>query len=185
LYCTLTYLNTNTQRRWFFAAYSTTIISIISFFPAFYWLVTGDISENNFTTGLTIFVQNYLSIEFLVLGIFFPSQCPLLEFWIHHPVFIALFQFILAGNYTGLLRPFFILEVPTAIRSIGKFYPPYRNDLAFGISFATLRVAWPFYVISRSTYIPEWAYVPFVLMQAAHCYWFAIWFNKFMKNNTN
>jgi len=167
------------QKRWIIPAYATSIVTVTSIWPAFHWLLTGDVGESAYTVAITLFLQNYLLVESLYLGTYFPKECPILEFWIHHPLFIILFQAILLTGNSGFMRPFFILELPTAIRSIGQLLLHMRNDTLFGLSFFLFRVIWPFYVIWHIfSAIPSWSIIPICLMQTAHCYWFYIFCKK-------
>lgn len=173
---THTWLPTDTQRKWALSTAINTIVSAAGLYQLTYWWITGDVSDSTGTRALIDLLRAYMVVDLIHNGWHYGAEMNLLEFWVHHSVYIVLFGGIRAAGLSGIMRPFFILELPSAVRAWGTMVPAWRSDAWFGATFATLRVGFPFYimvVLRRS--LPLWLWPFIVAAQTMHCYWFYRW----------
>ena len=171
-----TWLPTDTQRKWVLSTAVNTIVSAAGLYQFAYWWITRDVSDGGGVRALMDLLQAYMVVDLVHNGWYYGNEMNLLEFWVHHSVYIVLFGGIRVAGLSGLMRPFFILELPSAVRAWGTMVPAWRSDAWFGATFAALRVALPFYnMIALREHMPLWLWPFIVAMQAMHCYWFYRW----------
>ena len=102
----------------------------------------------------------------------------MLETVMHHIFYMYFLDYMIDHGHTGYVRPFFILELPTFIRSAGKIYPDYNSGSLFGVFFILFRVIWPFIVVANVHAPHSLYYIPFAAIQAMHIYWMYGWIKK-------
>lgn len=62
--------------------------------------------------------------------------------WFHHSAYITFFGWLCHSGYSVGIMTTMPLEVPTMILSLGRVFPQYRQDLAFGLSFFVFRIVY-------------------------------------------
>ena len=70
-------------------------------------------------------LQAYLIVDLAYNGV--SASQPLLEFWVHHPVYIVLLEAAANAQYAPLVANYFILELPNIVRSAGQLDPRLRS----------------------------------------------------------
>lgn len=141
-----------------------------------YWLYTGDVSPSASTDFLLNFLYAYLVTDLIHNGWYYGAEMNPLEFWTHHIIYLFVFDGLVARGMSGILRGFFILEFPSAVRAWGTLVPAWRTDIGFGVSFFIFRVAYPFYVLYHIYAVtPWWGSLVVAAAQGMHIYWFMLW----------
>lgn len=162
------------RRMWILSAFTTSMVSAIGFFQLGYWVVSRDDSSSAGMDYVCELLKAYLLVDLVHNAIYHWRDTPLLDCWVHHVAYIFIFDWLIRDYQSGVMRPFLILELPSAIRAVGSLIPSLRNDRAYGISFLVLRVIWPFIAICwiRAT---SWVFTCFLIAQGMHIYWFYKW----------
>ncbi|NBO26452.1 MAG: hypothetical protein EBU96_06620 [Actinobacteria bacterium] len=139
-------------------------------------LILGDASIFNNPEWNINALQAYLIVDLLHNGLNQESKQSLLEFWIHHPVYIVVLEVATQGGYAPLVSRYFILEMPNIVRSLGQLEPLWRSNVGFGSLFFACRIVAPFFIAACDGWqYTAWMWVPFLLMQSVHIYWFTRW----------
>ncbi len=162
-----------TARKWGLSACNSVLMSFYGICTVFQWLVFHDLAATAFTDSILYRLQAYLIVDLVYNR---AERQNLLEFWVHHSIYVVLTAAIVAGNTSGLVAPYFIMEIPTAIRSVGTVNPAWRSDAGFGLTFFALRILLPVVVMVRDHAVYPTGYLAvFVGMLAVHFYWFFLW----------
>ena len=159
------YVDPGRRRMWILSSLTTSIVSVVGSGQLIYWITTGDTSTSATMDFMLELMKTYLLVDLAHNAIYHYRDTPVLDCWIHHIAYIYVFDRLLCDQQSGLLRPFLILEVPAAIRALGSLFPSVRSDMAYGISFFLMRVAWPFIAIC-SVRLPGWGIACFAVAQA-------------------
>lgn len=170
------WLPTDKHRQWILSTTVNTIVSVAGLYQFAYWWFTGDVSPSGGAQALMDLLQAYMVVDIFHNGWYYSAAMNPLEFWVHHAIYIVLFSAMRSSNLNGFMRPFFILELPSAVRAWGTMVPAWRSDAWFGGLFAVLRVGLPFYnlIVLRHD-SPFWLWLFSLVMQGMHCYWFYRW----------
>lgn len=162
------------RRMWILSTVTTSIVSAVGVVQLGYWIVTKDDTPAPGMDYMCELLKAYLLVDLVHNAVFHFRDTPILDCWIHHVAYIYIFDGLVADYQSGFLRPFLILELPSAIRAAGSLIPSLRNDRAYGITFCVLRVIWPFIAVCwlRAT---SWVFGCFVIAQTMHVYWFYKW----------
>ena len=170
------WLQTDKHRQWILSTTVNTVVSIAGAYQLLYWLYTGDITPGTGSNFLADFLYGYMLADLIHNGWYYAQTMNPLEFWVHHIIYIFLFDTIRTHQLTGFLRGFFIMELPSAIRAWGTMNSSWRSDTTFGVAFFLCRVLLPFYVYKHIyAASPWWSILPFSAAQCMHIYWFALW----------
>lgn len=176
------------RRAWIFTFMSSVTISLLSL-PYVYSLIFEskfDLSQHPvqqyplLDVALNTFFITYLILDLLIGMIHYPKEIYLLSGWIHHLLYVILNTNLIHHNLTTPFAYFAIMELPTAILSIGHLWKPLRNDWLFGLSFFLTRIAFHLILIYQFLfnfpYKGWWSVVVFIF--GFHCYWFRGWIKQ-------
>lgn len=170
------WLATEKQRQWVLSTAVNTIVSAVGLYQFAYWWFTGTVTATAGTNAMIDILQAYMIVDLVYNAWYYGPAMNLLEFWVHHVVYIAILGVIRTTGYSGYVRPFYILELPSAVRAWGTMVPAWRSDAWFGTLFATLRVGLPFYNLAVMwDILPLWSIPVILTMQGMHCYWMLLW----------
>jgi hypothetical protein len=162
------------RRMWILSSLTTSIVSIVGSAQLIYWFATGDTSTSASMEYMFHLMKAYFLVDLVYNAIYHFADTDILDCWIHHTIYIVMFDQVLRQGIAGVLRPFLVLEIPAAIRAWGSLFPALRSDLAYGMTFFVFRVMWPFIAICYVDF-PAWGVGCFCLAQTAHVYWFYKW----------
>lgn len=76
-----------------------------------------------------------------------------------------------------------IEEIPTVILNLGKVFPQWRSDMAFGVTLTVFRVFLHFFMVmnlSNVDTIPAFAKFFASATFVVHLFWGAKWFNAYV-----
>jgi len=119
-------------------------------------------------------MKAYLFVDLCYGAIVDFWRVPLLTGWVHHIAYFYVMDHMLAIHQDGIIRPFLVAELPTAILAWGHLVPVLRADLLFGVTFFVTRIAMPMvFVASMSLPIFIWNVIGVAL--TVHVYWFGRW----------
>lgn len=171
------YFHTTKERQWALSAYNSALMSFYGVITLLQWLFDHGQAPTEFTDTIFLQLQSYMIVDLLYnITVHRHVQQSLLEFWVHHTVYIFVCSRIVEDRMTGATAVYFILEFPAALRAWGTLVPAWRTDAGFGAAFFLLRVLFPFLVFMRDVSAYPLTYIPvFVAMQGLHCYWFYRW----------
>jgi hypothetical protein len=117
-------------------------------------------------------MKSYFLVDLVYCAVFHWADTPLLDCWIHHLFYIGYLDWLGRTGQADIIQPYLIMEVPTAIRTVGRLLPSWRGycDLLFVPTFAVLRIAWPIWVTARIAMAP-FNFTVAIAMITLHCYW--------------
>lgn len=165
------------RRMWILSTIMTSAVAAVGAIQLGYWIVTKDGSSSAGMDYMCELLKAYLLVDLMHNAAFHFKDTPILDCWIHHIAYMYIFDWLITDYQSGVMRPFLILELPSAIRAVGSLAPSLRNDRAYGISFFALRVVWPCIAVwwMRAT---SWVFNCFFIAQGMHIYWFYKWFKS-------
>jgi hypothetical protein len=172
------YIPAGKRQMWVLSTVNGTLMSGLGLLELANWWQTGDLNPSPRMEAAMEFMKCYLLTDLAYNALFHFSEISFLEGWLHHSVYIFIFDQVVKQGLAGVLRPLLILEIPAAIRAWGSIYPALRSDLAFGVTFGALRVIYPFYIMFYLT-IPTWSWIFMIAAQGLHIYWFWKWMQKY------
>lgn len=172
------YIPAGKRQMWILSTLNGTIMSGIGLLELAHWWQTGDLSPSPRMESALEFMKCYLLVDLLHNATLNIRQIGFLDGWLHHIVYIFVFDQLVQQELAGVLRPLLLLEIPAAIRAWGSLIPTLRSDIAFGSTFGILRVVYPFYVMCYLT-LPTWSWLFMVSAQGLHIYWFWQWVQKY------
>jgi len=160
---------------WALSGLITPLLALLGFKMAASWVVAG---AREFTVGaieLVELMKAYFAVDLAYCAFFHWTDTSILDFWAHHVFYIWYLDWLGYTGQTGVLQPFLVMEIPTAIRAMGELLPAWkpRTRPAFMISFIVFRVLWPVWVLTRVWMTP----LNFAVGVAAitlHCYWLGV-----------
>lgn len=131
--------------------------------------------------SMLAFFQASLIADMLVSSIEYPDYFWRMDVLYHHPIYMLV-------NILALYREeekviylyYFLLEIPTLVKAIGKVFPAWRSDLLFGLLMISLRVV--YHCILLVTYMRWNTWVLSILSSVAlgvHVYWTIGWIKKY------
>ena len=168
------YVTDKKKRSWLMSVPVTLIMSAVGVYEFVRPIDTTSTALSVFTTEL---LKDYMIVELFSEVLFNFKRINVLETVVHHIFYMYIFDYMIEHEHTGFVRPFFILELPTFIRSMGKLYPEYNSGSLFGVFFILFRIIWPFIIVLNVT-LPSQYYIPFTAIQAMHIYWLYGWIKK-------
>jgi len=159
------------RQMWIMCAPMSLFFSVTGIIQTAYWLYTGDVTASPFMDFILESMITYFWAELLWIGTLYFHETELLDFWIHHIVYILFISFIKENGYSGFAPSFLLLEIPTCVRAIGTLVPAWRSDALFNATFIAFRIVW-LLVPTLLLQMPNVYYysVP-VMMESAHLYW--------------
>jgi hypothetical protein len=177
------------DRAWALTALTTPIVSAVGVIELLSW-VTG--TDTKMTNGIVYptamsnvmaeYLKAYFAMDLLYCGIWHPMALEFVDGWLHHTVYIAVLEHMVRHYETGFIRPFLVMEVPTAIRAWKMLVPQTATTAAamnnwFAATFAAFRVVWPSYVITQ-IYAPTWIFLFAMSAIILQTMWFAKWIRE-------
>ncbi|KAJ3103223.1 hypothetical protein HDU97_010287 [Phlyctochytrium planicorne] len=201
LYLSLTFLfpktfNTPKQKAWILTAFSSLVMTVASFpylwdfFTTEYGLDSAAcMGWEKWSHAICAFFVSYCLGDLIVGHVMYRSEMNPWSGYFHHTLYT-----FMVSNLTQLhLGPAFILfgilELPTLLMAMGSIHKPLRNDLLFGFTFFTTRLAFHAYLTFHLGVI-AFPYTTIFLyplsVMPLHVMWFSGWIKqqrRIMKKN--
>lgn len=172
------------RRAWILSAFASTIMSIGGSIEVVLWALAESSSAAMAITPLTNmlleFLKVYLLVDLVYCSFWHPYELGLLDGWIHHIVYIVFAEKILQDYQAGSTRPFWIMEIPAAIRAwkaLGIISPAIGTQW-FAATFLAFRIIWPMYAITQLVTL-SWVFVFMGTGLTIHIVWFVKWIHSF------
>jgi hypothetical protein len=173
------------RQMWIMCAPMSLFFSVIGAIQSAHLLTTGSVAATPFMDFVMDALITYFYAELMWIGTLYFNDTVLLEFWIHHIVYILLLSFIKENGYSGLPPAFLVVEIPTCVRAIGTLFPAYRSDTLFNATFITFRIVWPLVPTLLIQPPNVYFYIIPIMMESAHLYWLYLLVTRPPKNLTN
>jgi hypothetical protein len=170
----------NHRRAWIISAFATSMISVLGSLELITWMfqnpfsITVSMSPTNLM--LMEFLKAYLLVDVIYTGVWHPDQLGLVDGFIHHAVYILMLERLQQTYQAHVARPFWVLEIPTAIRSwraLGVITPA-TADRWFGATFFAFRIMWPMFAVTQIV-AQAWVFGFIICAIGAHIAWFYSW----------
>jgi hypothetical protein len=166
------------KRRWGLTAIMAPIFTILGALELVYWLRTGDILTGPDTVVITELMKAYLLADLCYAAVVDFWRAP----WIRHTAYFYVTNNLLATHYDGLIRPFLLAALPTAILAWGQLVPTLRADRLFGATFFLTRIAMPMAFVAPMR-LPTFLWSVIGIALTAHVYWFSRWIASQTRRN--
>lgn len=168
------------RRAWILSAFATTIMSALGSIEVISWVLAettfAAMTMTPMSNMLLEFLKAYLLTDLIYGAFWHPYELGLLDGWIHHLMYIVFAEKILQDYHVGCTRPFWIMEIPAAIRAwqaLGVISPA-DGTRWFAATFLAFRIIWPLYAITQLVTV-TWVFVFMGTGIAIHIAWFAKW----------
>jgi hypothetical protein len=165
------------KRIWGLTAAIAPIITVFGVFELIHWMRTGDTLSGPDTVAIMELVKAYLLVDLLYGAIVDFWNVPLLSGWIHHIAYFYVADYAIATSQDGPVRPFLLMELPTAILAWGHIAPALRSDRLFGATFFATRILLPILVVFHMR-LTNFAWSVIGIAVSVHVYWFGRWIGK-------
>lgn len=172
------------ERAWGLTALTTPIVSAFGALELVSWItntavVNGVVYSTPMSNVMAEYMKAYFAMDLLYCGIWHPTALNFIDGWLHHAVYIVALDYMGRRYETGFIRPFLVMEIPTAIRAWKMLVPQTAAsadamDNWFAATFAAFRVVWPSYVVTQIL-APTWIFLfamSAIVLQTA---WFVAW----------
>ena len=159
------------RQMWIMCAPMSLFFSVTGVIQSAYWLISGNVEASPFMDFILESIITYFWAELLWIGALYFRDTSLLDFWIHHIVYILFISFIKENGYSGLAPSFLLLEIPTCVRAIGTLVPAWRSNALFNATFIAFRIVWPLVPTLLIQPPNVYFYMVPILMESAHFYW--------------
>lgn len=170
------------KRIWGLTAIIAPIITMFGVFELIRWMRTGDTLSGPDTVAVMELVKAYLLVDLVYCAIVDFWNMPILSGWIHHIVYIYVFDYAIVTAQDGAIRPFMLMELPTAILAWGHIAPSLRSDRLFGATFLATRILLPLVVIFHMR-LTDFAWSVIGIAVSVHIYWFGRWIASQQRRN--
>jgi hypothetical protein len=150
------------------------LFSVFAVGQWFYWMNTGDLISGIDTIVYLEMMKTYILVDIVYRAVVDIRRIPLLSGWLYAGLYYYIADQLLADHQDGIVRPFMIAELSTAVFTWGEIVPSLRNDRFFGSVFCLTRILLPI------VYLPILRFTDFnwgvlCLVIAANVYWFGRW----------
>jgi hypothetical protein len=169
------------SRVWVLTAIMAPIFTVFGTLHWVHWIQTGNLVSSPDTVSFVQMMQAYLFVDLCYSIAVDIRRVPLLSGWIHHIGYYYVAEQLLATHQDGVIRPFMIAELPTAILAWGHIVPALHSERLFGATFLLTRIVLPI------AYIPflrltnfAWSVVCVAL--SVHVFWFGRWIARQERN---
>ena len=127
----------------------------------------------NYTIG-------YFSADLLLGALFDRKHMSIVAGYVHHSIYIALVQYLKSIGHSNLIYICAPFEIPTLLLDINRIKSTALGQTAFGVSFATFRIAYNIYMLSTVYKANPGYNVITILMLTLHTVWIRDWYSKFV-----
>ncbi|CAO1615727.1 unnamed protein product [Sympodiomycopsis kandeliae] len=133
------------KRAWILTTFNGFVTTLLSL-PYLWDLVTSNFDLHQVRTRLNLthlgcaFFVVYLLSDLTLGSIYYRKLINLSSGWIHHTVYIFLFNFWVHKGWAHIAMMASIFELPTFIMGIASIHPPLRSNNAFTSTFLTTRI---------------------------------------------
>ncbi|RCH96662.1 hypothetical protein CU097_004378 [Rhizopus azygosporus] len=130
--------------------------------------------DSNFHISMVCFFISYLVLDLSLGSIYYRHRITVLTGWIHHPLYIGVFLWLLKSRSSSFFSVSCLLELPTLLLAIGSIRDQWRCDFLFASTFFALRLVFHSYMIIA---LKQYHRLEFLWMFAMsvfplHLYWF-------------
>jgi hypothetical protein len=162
------------KRTWGLTAIIAPIFTIFGLAETLFWLSTGDLHSGPDTVALLELMKAYLLVDLCYAAVVDFWTVPLLTGWIHHVAYFYVVDHMLTTQQDGMIRPFLLAELPTAILAWGHIVPALRSDRLFGATFLLTRIILPI-IFTTQFYATDFIWSVIFIALSVHVYWFGRW----------
>ena len=168
------------RRMWVLSGLITPLMAVVGCFSAAEWLMSGAGRSTPVSyDAVAELMKAYFLVDLAYCASFHWADTALLECWAHHIFYFFYLDWLQQTGQTGLLQPALIMEVPTAIRTVGALIPSWKwaTRPLFFWSFVAFRVVWHACALTRIwTTTPN--FIVGLATLALHCYWLGAMLRK-------
>lgn len=163
------------RRMWALSGLVTPMLAMSGLRMAASWMAAGArefYDDYGRCAGFAELMKAYFLVELAYCAFFHWADTPLLDCWLHHLFYIWYLDWLGHTGQTGVLQPFLVMEVPTAIRTVGELMPGLKplTRPAFLATFIVFRVLWPVWVLTR-IWMSAANFAVGIAAITLHCYW--------------
>lgn len=162
------------KRTWGLTAIMAPVFTILGLLEVTLWLYTGNTQSGPDTVAILELMKAYLLVDLCYAAAIDIWTVPLLTGWIHHIAYFFIADHMITTHQDGMIRPFLIAELPTAILAWGHIVPAARSDRLFGATFLLTRILLPI-AFSTHLYATDFVWSVFFVATSVHLYWFGRW----------
>jgi hypothetical protein len=170
------------KRIWALTTVIAPIITGLGVLELIYWLRTGTTMTGPDTVAILELVKAYLLVDLVYGSIVDFWNVPLLSGWIHHIAYFYAADHAIATFQDGAIRPFLLMELPTAILAWGHIAPALRSDRLFGATFLMTRILLPILVVFHMR-VTNFVWSVIGIAVTVHIYWFGRWIAAQQRRN--